>query len=285
SMTNKGFEVTLNGLIVKTNDFNWNASLNFSYNDNEVTGIEDQLQTPTTIIYDGKLAVGSDINNIYSYNYAGLDAGGNILLYNTDGTTKSWRDGVNEEEELIYQGKTVAPYYGGFSNTFTYKAFDLSVNLVYKFGYKFRNTSYQYSSSGYYGRSHEVFLDRWQEPGDELTTRIPKVSYEGLNPYSGEYESHFDSSDGDYFWKNSQDNVLDASHIRVRDIILGYSMPQKYLDRTFIQNFRITGQVTNPFLWTANDLNLDPEAFDAYGSPRAAYSNLKTFTMGVRLTF
>ena len=280
SMTNKGFEVTLNGLIVKTNDFNWNASLNFSYNDNEVTGIEDQLQTPRTIIYDGKLAVGSDINNIYSYNYAGLDAGGNILLYNTDGTTKSWRDGVNEEEELIYQGKTVAPYYGGFSNTFTYKVFDLSVNLTYKFGYKFKNTSFGTGYNGYTGRAHEVFLDRWKQPGDELSTRIPKVSYEGLNPYTGEFESHWDSSDGDHFWLHSQDNIHDASHIRVRDIILGFSMPKKYLDRTFIQNFRITGQVTNPFLWTANDLNLDPEAHRTM-----AYNNLETLTFGVRLTF
>jgi len=280
SMTNKGFEVTLNGLIVKTNDFNWNVGLNFSYNDNEVTEIEDQLRTPRTIVFNGKLEVGSEYNNMYSYNYAGLDSGGNVLVYNTDGTTKSWRDGVDEEEELIYQGKSVAPYYGGLTSTFKYKAFDLSVNLAYKFGYKFRNTSYGVSGNGWSGRSNKIFLDRWKQPGDELTTRIPKVAYEGLNPYSGEYESHWDSSDGDHFWLYSQDNVHDASYIRFRDIILGYSMPKKYLDRTFLQDFRITGQVTNPFLWTANDLNLDPETVTTM-----AYNNLKTFTFGVRLTF
>jgi len=267
-------------LIIQTRDFNWNLGLNLSYNDNEVTEIEDQLQTPRTIVYSGKLEVGSDINNIYSYNYAGLDAGGNVLLYNTDGTTKSWREGVNDEEELIYHGKRVAPYYGGLTSTFKYKAFDLSVNLSYKFGYKFMNNSYGVSYSGYTGRSHEVFLDRWKQPGDELTTRIPKVAYEGLNPYTGEFESHWDSSDADHFWSKSQDNVHDASHIRFKDIIIGYSMPKKYLDRTFIQNFRITGQVTNPFLWTANDLNIDPETLN-----QAAYNNLKTLTFGVRLTF
>ncbi len=290
SMTNKGYEITLNGLIIQTNDFNWNASINFSYNDNNVTEIEDQLQTPWTIVYNGKLAVGSDINNLYSYNYAGLDAGGNVLLYNTDGTTKSWRDGVNEEEELIYQGKSVAPYHGGFSNTFAYKGFDFTVNMVYKFGHKLLNRSLGTSFSGWTGRANEVFLDRWKEPGDELTTRIPKVAYEGLNPYSGEYESHWDSSDGDYFWAYSQDNIHDASFIRVRDLILGYSMPQEYLKRTFIQNFRITGQITNPFLWTANDLDLDPEIYntlDLYSEMynNIAYRNLKSFTLGVRLTF
>jgi len=280
SMTNTGFELTLNTWIVKGNYFNWNAGLNFSYNNNEVSELDDQLQTPRNIVYYGKLAVGSDINNIYSYNYAGLDSGGNVLLYNTDGTTKSWREGVNDEDELIYQGKRVAPYYGGFTNTFEYKGFDLTVNLSYKFGYKFINTSYGNSFSGWQGRTNKIFLNRWKKPGDELTTRIPKVSYEGLNPYSGEYESHWDSSDADHFWQYSQDNVHDASYIRVRDIILGYSFPKKYLDRTFIQNFRLTAQVTNPYLWTANKLNLDPEAYRTM-----AYDNLKTFTFGVRLTF
>ena len=285
SMTNKGVEVTLNGLIVNNNSFSWNSSLNFSYNKNEVTEIDDQVQTPRNIIYDGLLEVGSAYDNIYSYNYAGLDSGGNILVYNTDGTTKSWRDGVDEKEELIYQGLTVAPYYGGFSNVFAFKGIDLAVNIAYKFGHKFRNTSYGTSYSGYVSRSHEIFTNRWKKPGDELTTRIPKVSYEGLNPYSGEYESHWDSSDGDYFWLNSQDNILSANIIRIKDVILGYSLPAKFLERTFIKNFRITGQVTNPYLWTANDLGIDPEGFSSRGYSRLAYYNLKSFTFGVRLTF
>ncbi|MCF6223328.1 MAG: SusC/RagA family TonB-linked outer membrane protein [Flavobacteriaceae bacterium] len=285
SMRNNGIEFSLNGLIINNGGFTWNSSLNFSYNKNEVTEIDDQLQTPWTIIRNGLLEVGSAFNNVYSYNYAGLDAGGNILVYNTDGTTKSWRDGVNDQEELIYQGLSVAPFYGGFTNVFAYKGFDLAINLTYKLGHVFRNTSYGTSFSGWNNRSNKIFLDRWKKPGDELTTRIPKVAYEGTNPYTGESESHWDSTDGDRFWEYSQDNVLSANFIRVRDIILGYTMPGKFLEKTFIKKFRITGQVANPFVWVANDLGIDPESFNSSGSSRLAYNNLKTFTFGVRLTF
>jgi len=280
SMINEGYEITLNGLIFYSKDFKWNSGLNLSYNNNKITKLEDQLQIPRNIVLFGKEEVGSSYNNLYSYNYAGLDSGGNILLYNTDGTTKSWREDVNDESELIYQGLKVAPYYGGFNNTFFYKAFDLSINTTFKFGHKFLNLSYGRSASGWTKRSHKIFLSRWKKPGDELTTRIPKIAYDGLNPYSGEYESRWDSSDADHFWQFSQDNIHNAGFIRVRDIILGYTMPKKYLNKVFIQNFRITAQVTNPFLWVANDLGLDPEAHE-----RMAYNNLKTFTFGIRLSF
>ena len=284
SMDNKGYEIVLNAIPVMTNDFSWNLGFNFSYNDNTVTEIEDQIQTPRNLAQYGKLAVDMPYNNIYSYNYAGLDNTGNVLLYNTDGSTKLWREGVNDEDELIYQGLSVAPYYGGMTNTFAYKGFDLTLNLTYKFGYVFRNRTLTDGYSGWKGRINKVYLDRWRKPGDEATTRIPKIAYEGLNPHSGDYESHFDNIDADHFWLYGQDNIYSANHIRVRDIILGYTMPQKYLNRTFIRNFRVTGQVTNPFIWVANDLGIDPELANS-SNPRVGFDNLKTFTLGVRLTF
>lgn len=281
SMINRGVEFTLNTTILNHNDFKWQVMANVAYNHNEVTGVEDQLQTPNQIVENGILAVDKPIANLYSFNYAGLDDAGNILLENTDGTTKSWRDGVESEEELIYHGTTIAPWYGGLSTTFSYKGIDLTLNTTYKFGHVL-NHNY---GRGYEGwsqskRMHESWNDRWQQPGDELTTRVPKIAYQGTNPYSGLSESRTDSHNGDYYYMYSQDHVIKGDFFRVRDLILGYNMPTKHLSQTFISNLRLSAQVRNPFLWVANDRGVDPEAIYTM-----AYDNLKTFTLGLRATF
>ncbi|MGJ5643064.1 SusC/RagA family TonB-linked outer membrane protein [Formosa sp. S-31] len=281
SMLNRGVEVTLNTTIIRTNDFNWNISANIAYNHNEVTDIEDQLQTANQIVENGILAVGKPIGNLYSFNYAGLDNGGNILLENTDGTTKSWKDGVAGEEELKYHGTTLAPWYGGLSSTVAFKGFDLTINATYKFGHVL-NHNYGRGYDGWYynKRMNKIWNNRWQQSGDEANTRIPKISYQGANPYNGETESRVNSWNGDYYYMYSQDNVIKADFFRVRDMILGYSMPEKFLTNTFLTNLRFSAQVRNPFLWVANDRGVDPEAMYTM-----AYDNLKTFTLGLRATF
>ncbi len=283
SMLNRGFELNLNGTIMQKGDFTWTSNLNFSYNHNEVTEILEE-RPPFWIVDAGKLAVGESVNNIYSYNYAGLDANGNMLLYNTDGSTKNRKDvdifGAFPEEELIYSGESVAPYYGGLSNTFSYKNFDLSINLSYKFGHKFRHN---YGSlfgglAGVMTKNH--WADRWQKPGDELTTRVPRIGYWGSNPSTGESEGfekvYYDAQ----IYSYTQDHVYDAAFIRVRDIILAYTMPDNFMNISFIKRLRLTAQVSNPFLWVANKEGLDPEAYDGM-----AYDNLKTFTFGLKANF
>ena len=281
SMKNRGFELTLNGSIIDKGDFNWNATLNFSYNKNEVSDIEEGNNSVSNYIYLGGLEVGRPLNNIYSYNYAGLDSGGNVLLRNTDGTTKSWRDGVEEIDELVYHGTTVAPYYGGLTNTFKYKAFDLTVNVTYKFGHVAQFDPQTGFEAVWYPL-HKVWANRWQKSGDELKTRVPRLHYDGINPSTGEFESKYDNSNwsgADHYYKYSQDNVYDASYIRVRDITFGYTMPGNYLENTFIKHCRVSAQVKNPFLWVANDKGLDPEnRYNVFG-------NAKAFTLGLKLTF
>ncbi|TRZ41304.1 SusC/RagA family TonB-linked outer membrane protein [Robertkochia solimangrovi] len=281
SMVNRGVEFTLNTSILRAKDFDWRIQANIAYNHNEVTGIEDQIQTPNQIVENGSLAVGKPLNNLYSFNYAGLDNAGTILLENTDGTTKSWLDRVDSEEELIYHGTTIAPWFGGLSSTVTFKGFDLTVNTTYKFGYVL-NHNY---GRGYLGwsqrqRMNEIWNERWQEPGDELTTRVPKIAYQGVNPYNGLSESRTHSFNADYYYMYSQDNVIKGDFIRVRDLILGYTMPSEYLSSIFLSSLRISAQVRNPFLWVANDRGVDPEA-----RYTMAYDNLKTFTFGLRATF
>ncbi|WP_162558746.1 SusC/RagA family TonB-linked outer membrane protein [Robertkochia solimangrovi] len=289
SMTNKGIEVTLNADIVRSKDFIWNVNANISYNKNEVTDLEIGEQSVRDIIRYGKFEVGEPLYNVWSYNYAGLDNAGNVLLHNNDGTTKSWQDGATEEE-LINQGVLIAPWYGGLTNTFRFKGFDLTANLVYKFGNVF-NHNYGIGYDTRNTHMFDVWKDRWMQPGDEATTRIPKLAYNGVNPYNGETERSNYSSSADHFWQYSQDNILPGGFIRVRDIILGYTLPKTVTDLTFFSDLRLTFQARNPFIWTENDRGLDPDAmlYSPVGGVDLTnanyYTNLRSFTFGVRATF
>lgn len=293
SMNNKGLDLTLRSTLVQRNGWNWNARLLFSYNKNVVTDVEDENIVPVWLAYSGALRVGQPLDNIYSFDYAGLSSGGDVLLNTAENGEVNWRDfkGYETEEDLIYYGTSKAPVYGGFSTSVSYKGFDLSINLSYKFGYHFKHY-YSAGVDSYYNGTDEggngevrmsgVWENRWKKPGDELTTRIPKISYDGVNPYTGVLEFWWDSYDADWYWLDSQDNILDGGFVKVKDIILGYTLSGKALSNTPIKSVRATIQVTNPYHWFANDRGIDPE--NRYNVAWASGS-LKAITMGLRATF
>ena len=284
SMNNKGIDLKIRSTILKSRDFEWDARLLFSYNRNRVTDVVDEIITPVWLAYSGALTKGLPLENIYSFNYAGLSDGGDVMLHSGDSIV-NWRDykGNELKEDLLYYGTRVAPVYGGLSSTIKYKGFDLSINLTYKFGYKFKHYYNTGTDSFYEGiRAPDIWTERWMEPGDELTTRVPKIAYNGKNPYTDVKEFWWDSYDADWYWLDSQDNILNGGFIRVKEIVLGYNVSPRILSATPLKFLRASVQITNPFLWLANDRGIDPE--NRYNSAWAT-GNLKSVTAGIRATF
>jgi TonB-linked SusC/RagA family outer membrane protein len=287
---NKGIELVLNADIIRSKNFNWSVRANFNTNQNEIVNFKSPgVQTADAYTGGVALVVGQPIAPLYGYNFAGLDNNGEVLLYDKDGNTKSWR-GFVSTDELVYKGSRTPQHYGGLSTTFRYKGFDLTANLNYQADFVFKD-SYNYASAGFgtdnnvdndFGnlRMHEIWDQRWRQAGDELNTGVPKVFYNGLNPITGIVENRFDTSSMHRIWNQSTYTMHKGDYIRVQDIILGYTIPSEHLKSTFFQNLRFTTQVTNPFLWVANDLGIDPTAINA-----EAYSNLIRFTFGLRATF
>ncbi len=281
SMVNNGVEVSLDANPISSKNFNWNINLNISYNKNKVTKILDQLKRPDYIVQEGDLAVGLPLNNIYSYNYAGLDNAGNILLEDENGETKPWTDEVSKKEELIYFGSSVAPWYGGLTSTLSYKNLDFTFNLVYKWGNYFRrNISSAYNGGLLGERLNKAWANRWQKPGDEKNTRVPKIAYNGINPYNSEVEGYYDNMYSGLYYEYAQDFVYKGGFLRVRDIMLQYHLPDRFLNHIFLDRLDVSCTVSNPFLWTQNNEHYDPEA--PYSM---AYDNLRTVTFGIRTSF
>jgi len=111
---------------------------------------------------------------------------------------------------------------------------------------------------------------------------VPKISYDRKNPYTGIKEFWWDSYDADWYWLDSQDNILDGGFIKIKEIILAYSIPGKVLSNTPIRSFRASVQVSNPFQWFANDRGIDPE--NRYNMAWSS-GNLKSIIFGIRASF
>ncbi|WP_167398323.1 SusC/RagA family TonB-linked outer membrane protein [Flavobacterium crocinum] len=251
SLKGHGVDVSLSGAIVNT-AFKWNSSLNFSYNTNEVT---DSRYTVTTANqYLGSQPIlGNSIGTIYAYHWAGLDATGQSTVYKKDGTTVSSSQGIANIDihDLKKMGTTFAPYFGGFMNDFSYKNFRLGVQITYYAGHVFRNTvlqNYPSYSGLQYGAvaKDELVAQRWRQAGDEVSTNVPglaNINYNSLNRY-----------------QMADINVLPADNIRLQQISLGYNVPSKWIENTFIKSLNFNFAARNlGLLWVKNDLGIDPQ--------------------------
>lgn len=246
-----GVDLNISGLIFN-GGFKWNSSFNFAYNTNEVT--DSRFKATTTNQYLSSIPIlGNSLGSVYAYDWAGLDATGQSTVYKKDGTIINSLQGIATivPDDLKYMGTTTAPYFGGFMNDFSYNNFTLGVQVTYYMGSVFRNPvlqnypSYVGVQSGAVAKD-ELIADRWREAGDEAFTNVPgltSINFNSLNRY-----------------KNADINVLPADNIRLQQISLGYNVPMKWLDRTFMKSLSFNFAVRNlGLLWVKNDLGIDPQ--------------------------
>lgn len=257
-MENKGFDIQLNGEIVKTAAFSYTTRVNFSYNKNEVTNVDVPNQTTSTYLIYREPLKGKPLRYLYSYNYAGLDSKGDPLTYNENGNLVNVdgnnKDGssslINNIEALRYNGTTTPKYYGSWINNFSYKNLSLRVLTTYKLGYVFKNTNVLDYTSINDRHINSDFDKRWQNPGDENITNIPRIPTKANDVFKVGY---------DYYAKGNQ-FIDDASHIRLKEIILGYQIDKKALSRTGFAQLGFSFQVSNLGQINFNKWNIDPES-------------------------
>lgn len=252
-MTNKGLEVTLNGTIVKTNDFEWNASLIYGYNKNEVTYVN--VKAPVYFLqldYGSSYPwVGYSYNTIYGYKWAGLSSSGLPQVYDKNGMPVSTDPA--DLDAIVSCGSSVPVHNGSFGTSFGYKNFELSCQFVFKAGYKLRNSNIAALSSAYssvlggyiplIGIVNKQITNSWKQPGDELKTDIPKVMYG--------YESDY-SSDLYDIYRYADINVVDASNIRLSNISLSYRVPSSLAQKALLHNVRLNFNIENLYTFAAN---------------------------------
>jgi TonB-linked SusC/RagA family outer membrane protein len=271
-MTNKGWELELNSVNVRTQDFTWTTSLSASTVSNEIDYIEDeQLQG----VFNWE--TGKSRYEFYMQEWAGVDsANGKPLWYkdvlDVDGNPTGERETTSDYAEATryYTGKNaLSKLEGRFANVFKYKNFDMNVVFFYRFGNYVYNTDYAGLMHGFHGSNpgqqlHPDIYNAWQQPGDE--TNVPRLSL-----------------DNDQSNSTSTRWLQDGDFVRLRTLSLGYSMSPKVLEAASIAALRFYVTADNYFTWKKSDQIDDPE--QSYSGQTANGSTtMKTISFGLNIS-
>ncbi len=296
SMNNKGIEATLNARILEKGSFKWNASVNYTTQQNIVTSL-DQNNSDIPVSSAGLeitniVRVGESIGSFYIVKTGGVNPeNGRRIFYYRDGTAVQYNhaapvasrwtkvsDGsitraASQAADASAMGPALPKYFGGLSNTFMYKGFDLNIALYFSGGnYIYNGTKAGLHDQRVWNNSDDV-LNRWQNAGD--VTDIPRIVF-GDNVSNG---SSMPISA----------NLEKGDFIKVRNIAFGYSLPKDVTEKIGLSSFRLYASVQNAFTFT-NYSGFDPEIStngNSNGSPsvdRNSAPMARTFSFGFNVS-
>ena len=296
---NSGIEFSVNATPVSKGGFAWNINANFTTVKNEVLetfrNTAGEFAEVGTGSYSISARVGEPINVIYGYTWAGVNSANGFPMFEKgDGTiiqrnivsgafsvfnpsdptntstaaTLSPLDVANGGDRKVL-GSTLAKWYGGFGNNFSYKNFSLELFFRFSGGNKVYNQTRQdvllnqdFTNSG------TELLNSWTP--ENPNTDIPRM-YIGNNAQvnqTGVAVSRF---------------VENGDFLRLQNVSLGYSVPKSVLEKTGnfkLSSVRIFAQTQNALTFTKYK-GLDPElggGFDNNTSPLN-----RTYTVGINI--
>ncbi|WP_080240442.1 SusC/RagA family TonB-linked outer membrane protein [Spirosoma rigui] len=241
AVSNKGIEFQVTANWINRRDLSWSSTINLSRNRNRIEKLAAPITTGSRDIF--RLQEGASLYSFWLYRQTRVNPETGDAEYqdvNGDGT-------INVADRQLV-GNAWPDFFGGFSNTLSYKGFDLGLNLYFEKGAKIMNMNRFFLVHGGTQRNIGYVpdqLNRWQKPGDE--TSIPRLTTDpASNNYGGVVQ-------------NLSDRYLeDGSFVRLRTLSLGYTVPKSLLTRFRLASLRAYVQATNLFTLTPYS-GLDPE--------------------------
>ena len=282
---NKGLEFAIQADVFRSPDFTWTLGGNIIFLDTEVVSLPDGEDVTPDTAFNIRFQEGRKINEHFLIRYAGVDpATGRALFFGADGNTYFAGDLPTDEfDNRVFQGKsTIADKEGGFFSNIVYKGFGLRTDFVFKTGNWINNfVRSDRESDGLAvtdNQSTNAF-NYWQQPGD--TGVLPSPIY---------------AAEDNTVMGNSDRWLEKGDYVRMRNVTLSYTFPNKTLENTPISTLRIYAQGQN--LLTFSKFWGDPEVGISSGetisyansvAPGEAtlysYPNTKSFQVGLDVSF
>ncbi len=227
---NKGIEFNVDAAVVKGKAFSWDINFNISFNKNEITNLDT---TVTTSYQTGPITVGGSRAPIYTQiikNGYSLGTFWGYQALGVDPTTGNEIFGNN----LTNLGSALPKYTFGFTNTFHYNDFSLSLLIDGVQGNKvYDETRMEIENLTGYANESAAVLNRWQEQGN--VTSVPRALANGTTNAAN--AALLQSQVSSLY-------VEDGSFVRLRSATLSYQFNQKILKQIGIASLRlyVTGQ-------------------------------------------
>lgn len=287
-VSNKGIELSLGGDIVRSEDFTWSANVNWAVNRNILEKLKGANIDSFQLDY---FVEGEPVGTIKGYTvekifqdqdeidalnaaspdgvYDNLSTGvGDYKYVDTNGDGK-----INADDKTII-GNIEPDFFGGISNTFTYKAFSLSALLQYSVG---AEAMWDGISQGTYNslgenKYSEYALNTWTaENPDARYARALYTDPSGSNRASDRY-------------------LFDTSYLRLKSLQLTYNLDKSVLKKAGVESAQLMLTASNLFTWTKWP-GVDPESLSERGSitdqasAEDPYPLAKSFSLGIQLQF
>ena len=305
---NRGIELSISSTNIQTKDFTWSTNFNISFIRNELkalaggpshmyarSGFDSNFTG-----YDYIAKVGESLGLIYGYEFDGIyqyddfytDTDGKLTLkpgitqnsrYNTGikGDANGARpgavkykdqdgDGDITTNDRTVIGNAMPKWFGGITNTFEYKGFDLSFMFQFNYGNDIYNATRLYATQSRSGRRNMLaeVADRWSETN--ASNLVPSTR----GYITNDVYSRF---------------VEDGSFLRLKNLTLGYTLPKKWTNKFHASRLRV--YVTGQNLFCLNNYSgYDPEV-NSLNNPMmpgldwGAYPKSRVFTVGLDLQF
>ena len=291
-LINRGWELSLDGTIIKKKNFDWNVNLALSTNHNEFTELDPSVEKTGIRGSSRIVRVGGSMQQGYMVKYAGVDpengraqyfvsydADGNRLL-NTYGDAPVARTEKTydiTEASLYDVGDLLPDVQGGFGTTVNAFGFDLSAQFSFSLGGRYYDGSYQqlmHNGQSAGSAMHKDLLDAWSPENKD--SDIPRLSTAAID----------DPSTGS---QTTNTRFLTSSdYLQLNNITLGYTLPRSITRNLQMQSVRVYVAGENLFVLTARK-GMDPRFNLGVGgytnTQSSSYSTMRTVTAGISVTF
>tara|TARA_Y100001947_G_C10336047_1_gene303053 strand:- start:261 stop:2339 length:2079 start_codon:yes stop_codon:yes gene_type:complete len=280
---NRGFEMSINSVNIKNKDFEWRTNFVLSYNENQINELygdmEDILDAEGNVIgrkeaddISNGWFIGQPISAIWNYEVTGIwqkDEWEEAAKYGqrpgdpkvaNHYTEDDAEDGtpVYNDNDKVFLGQTAPPVNWSLRNTFSYKNWELAINMYSYMGHKSLNGNYMnnFNSGSLYTYNYNPFVNPYwtlDNPTNDWA-RLDAIAPAGA----------------------SAGKLYNRNFIRLDHISAAYTLPQELTQKWNIQRVKFSASVRNVATWAAD--------WKYFGDPETGGLATRMFNVGLNLT-
>jgi TonB-linked SusC/RagA family outer membrane protein len=276
-MENKGIEILLTGTPVRTSEFNWDVSFNIARNRNQVISLIEgtdilNVEEPRT-------------RTVFVQHRTGQPFGvlaGWVQKTSPDGQPVFEENGAPvQSDQMEVIGNGIPDFTGGFSNSITYKGFNLSALIDFRVGGEiYSGTNVRLTQ---WGLHKQTLQGREGEEPLTVSGVIQSGTTSDGTPIYEDFSKTLSPGEANNYWNQMgnrvQDHfIYDGSFAKLRQITFGYNFPRRLMEKTPFTNVSLSFVGRNLSILWKNIDNVDPESgyssgngqgLDYFGMPQS----------------
>ena len=290
AISNEGIEFDVQADLIRSKDLNLSVGLNVSHNRNLFRKTDNGEDLNDKVL-------GRPVYGIYTYQDEGIVKDESQIPYHYSQTGVRMplyfvnpnyplrvggrkikdqnMDGRIDNSDLYYAGSTLPTAYGGVNAHLDWKGFNVDLLFSYVLGRKVmnmvQNSAFTFNKSVNPLMAYFKASDYWSKDNPNAT----KPALEFADPG---YLGHFDG--------NVDSNIENISFLRLKQLVLGYTLPAAWFKSKFVKSVNVYLSGENLFM-LSNYTGLDPEVIDPYTGKDdgSQYPLNRKLTFGINVKF